>query len=131
MWTPYEKLKGRRPDFKVRYRFIPYSEGGRVQVPYQGYRSDFHYEGEDMQRDGIYMIWPEFLRPDGTILLETEEIVPESGEAYMWILFFDRMSDYHRVRATPGRRGWFMEGSHKVAEVTILEQIGLSGALMP
>ncbi len=126
MWTPYEIRNGRKPDFKVRYRFIPYAEGGRVQVPYQGYRSDFHYEGEDMQVDGIYMIWPEFLCPDGSVMLEPETLVPESGEAYMWILLFDRMRDYHRERAVRGRRGWFMEGSRKVAEATIIEQIGLA-----
>lgn len=131
MWTPYEKRNGRKPDFKVRYRFIPHSEGGRVQVPYQGYRSDFHYEGEDMQTDGIYMIWPEFLRPDGTVMLEEETMVPDTGEAFMWILLFDRMRDYHRERALPGRRGWFMEGSRKVAEATIIEQIGLSDSRQP
>ncbi len=126
MWTPYEKLNGRRPDFRVSYRFIPYSEGGRVQVPYQGYRSDFHYEGEDMQKYGIYMVWPEFLNADGTVIVRPETMTPESGEAFMWILFFDKMREYHRARAIPGRRGWFMEGAHKVAEATIIEQIGLA-----
>lgn len=41
----------------------------------------------------------------------------------MWILRFDRTSDYRRKRALPGRRNWFMEGSRKVAEATIIEQI--------
>lgn len=107
------------------YRFIPYSEGGRVQVPSQGYRSDLHYDGEDMQEDGIYMIHPEFLLPDGSVMLEDQALVPPSGYAYMWILLFDRMWDYHRRRAVPGRKCWFMEGSRKVAEATVIEQIGL------
>lgn len=125
MWTPYQQRNRRQPDFKVQYRFIPYAEGGRVQVPSQGYRSDLHYDGEDMDKDGIYMIWPEFLRPDGSVMLEEEVLVPSEGEAFMWILLFDRMRDYHKARATPGRRCWFMEGSRKVAEARIIEQIGL------
>ena len=129
MWTPYPERNGRRPDFRVSYRFIPHDNGGRVQRPYQGYRSDFLYEGEDPQTDGIYMIWPEFLNPDGSVMLEDQTMVPESGEAYMWILYYDRMHDYHSERATPGRRGWFMEGSRKVAEATILEQIALAEPL--
>ena len=126
MWTPYEKRTGRKPDFLVSYRFIPHSEGGRLQVPYQGYRSDLHYEGEVIEKDGIYMVHPEFLRPDGSVMLEDETLVPESGFAYMWILLFDRMWDYHRRRAVPGRKCWFMEGSRKVAEATVVEQIGLT-----
>ena len=125
MWTPYEQQTKRKPDFKVRYRFIPHAEGGRVQVPYQGYRSDLHYEGEDMNKDGIYMIWPEFLNSDGSVMLEEETLVSREGEAFMWILLFDRMKEYHKARATAGRRCWFMEGPRKVAEAYIIEQIGL------
>jgi hypothetical protein len=125
MWTPYQQRNRREPDFKVQYRFIPHAEGGRVQVPYQGYRSDLHYDGEDMEKDGIYMIWPEFLRPDGSVMLEEEVLVPSEGEAFMWILLFDKMRDYHKRRAIAGRRCWFMEGSRKVAEARITEQIGL------
>ncbi len=80
--TPYEIIRKRKPDFLVEYRFIPYEEGVRIQGPYQGYRSDLHYEGEDMQKDGIYMVWPGFL--------EEEVMVPWSGTAYMWILCYSR-----------------------------------------
>jgi hypothetical protein len=110
----------------VRYRFIPHAEGGRVQLPLQGYRSDLHYDGEDMDRDGIYMIWPEFLDAGGSVISDEQSLVPPEGEAFMWILLFDRMKEYHRVRATPGRHCWFMEGSRKVAEARIIEQIGLA-----
>jgi hypothetical protein len=78
-----------------------------------------------MEKDGIYMIWPEFLRPDGSVMLEEEVLVPSEGEAFMWILLFDKMRDYHKRRAIAGRRCWFMEGSRKVAEARITEQIGL------
>ena len=124
MWKTYQERTGREPDFKIRYRFIPYEEGGRVQAPYQGYRSDFHYDGEDVKTDGIYMIYPEFLNQDGSIMLEEETPVPESGEAYMWILS-DEMKEYHRERVVPNRLVWLMEGSRKVAEATVIEQIGL------
>jgi hypothetical protein len=125
MWTPYEQFNKRKPDFKVRYRFYSRAEGGRVQLPYQGYRSDLHYEGEDIQKDGIYCIWPEFLTADGSVMTEENTSVAASGEAYMWILFFDRMKEYHRDRAQPGRTCWFMEGPRKVAEAVIVEQIGI------
>ena len=131
MWTQYEERTGRAPDFKVRYRFIKHSEGGRVEVPYQGYRSDLHYEGEDLAMDGIYMIWPEFLNRDGSVILEDKRPVPEEGEAFMWIVRFEEMRDYHRSRAIPGRKCWFVEGSRKVAEATVLEQIGLAAGLEP
>ena len=126
MWKPYEQIRNRKPDFLVEYSMIPYDEGGRVQRPFQGYRSDLHYEGEDIQKDGIYMIHPEFLNEDGSVMLDSDIMVPWTGRAFMWILFFEKMWDYHRQRDTPGRRCWFMEGSKKVAEATIIEQIGLT-----
>ena len=126
MWKTYQERIKRPPDFKVQYRFIPYEDGGRVQVPYQGYRSDFHYEGENIDEDGLHMIHPEFLNEDGTIMMQEEKMVLSSGEAYMWILSFDTMKEYHRERAVPGQLGWFMEGRRRVAEARILEQIGLA-----
>ena len=72
------------------------------------------------------MIHPEFLNPDGSVMLEDEVMVPWTGKAYMWILFFEKMWDYHRKRAVPGKRCWFMEGSKKVAEATVIEQIALT-----
>jgi hypothetical protein len=78
-----------------------------------------------MEKDGIYMIWPEFLRSDGTVMQEDETLVLREGQAFMWILLFDQMKEYHRARATVGRLCWFMEGTRKVAEARIVEQIGL------
>lgn len=72
------------------------------------------------------MIWPEFLNEDGTVMLEDNTMVPWTGSAYMWILCFEKMWDYHRKRAVAGRRCWFMEGSKKVAEARVIEQIGLA-----
>ena len=126
MRKTYEQIRGRKPDFLVEYRILTHEEGGRMQRPFQGYRSDLHYEGEDIQKDGIYMIHPEFLNPDGSVMLDDDVMVPWTGKAYMWIMCFDEMWDYHAHNAIPGRRCWFMEGSKKVAEATIIEQIGLT-----
>lgn len=125
MWKPYQERNGRLPDFLVEYRFFTPEEGDRHSTPFQGYRSDLHYEGEDINEEGIYCIWPEFLNEDGSVISEENECVPESGKAYMWILFFNEMWEYHTKNAKPGRKCWFMEGSRKVAEASIIEQIAL------
>ena len=125
MWKTYQEKFGRMPDFLGEYRFFTPEEGGRQATPFQGYRSDIHYEGEDITKDGIYCIWPEFLNENGSIKLDEKDRVPESGKAYMWILFFDEMWKYHAINAKPGRKCWFMEGARKVAEATIIEQISL------
>lgn len=125
MWRPYKELRGRCPDFLVEYRFFSPEEGGRQKRPYQGYRSDLHYDGEDLQKQGLYCVWPEFLNEDGTVKMEVDEMVPQCGKAYMWILFFEHMWKYHAKHAQPGRLCWFMEGSRKVAEARIIEQISL------
>ncbi|BFM49018.1 hypothetical protein [Marinomonas sp. THO17] len=126
MWEPYQKRNGRLPDFLVEYRFFTQEEGGRKSRPFQGYRSDLHYDGEDINEQGIYCIWPEFLNEDGDVITDENVHIPRSGKAYMWILFFDEMWEYHSKNAKPGRKCWFMEGSRKVAEAIIIEQIALT-----
>ena len=125
MWTPYEQRTQRKPDFLVKYRFIPYEEGGRVQRPGQGYRSDLHYDGEDLETHGLYMVHPEFLDEDGAVIMDTQLTVAAEGLAFMWILLFEQTWKAHQKKALPGRRCWFMEGPRKVAEATVIEQIGL------
>jgi hypothetical protein len=105
--------------------FVLTRRGGRKKLPYQGYRSDIHYDGENIKIDGIYCVWPEFLDDSGEVILEDDVHVPCRGTAYMWILFFDEMWDYHAKNAIPGRKLWFMEGGRKVADAVIVEQIGL------
>lgn len=125
MWKPYQERNGRLPDFLVEYRYLTPEEGGRKNTPFQGYRSDLHYDGEDIHKNGIHCVWPEFLNGDGSIKSETSDHVSVSGMAYMWILCFDDMWEFHARNALPGRRCWFMEGSRKVAEAKIIEQIAL------
>lgn len=126
MWIPYQEKNNRLPDFLVEYRFFTPEESGRKKTPYQGYRSDLHYEGENLNEQGVYCIWPEFLDDSGSVILAENAIIPAQGKAYMWILFFDEMWKYHAKNAIPGRKCWFMEGSRKVAEVVIIEQIALA-----
>ena len=60
----------------VRYRFYTPEEGGRtMEPPYQGtYRSDWAYDGDDISRTGIHMIWPEFLGEDGLVLPDGAQV---------------------------------------------------------
>lgn len=126
MWTPYEKVRGRKPDFLVEYRVLSEEEGGRKFRTSQGYRSDLHYEGEDLDRTAIHMVHPEFLGNDGAIVLDDTIFVDWTGFAYMWILSFKERWNYHRRWATPGRVCWFMEGRRKTVEAIVVEQIGLT-----
>ena len=70
--TPYKSLKNREPDFIVEYEWCP-DEVVKDIKRFQGMRSDFLYEGDDPQTDGIHMIWPEFLDKEGHVLLSKEQ----------------------------------------------------------
>lgn len=86
-------------------------------------RSDFLYDGDDLQTDGLHIIWPEFEDANRTPLEEDAE-VPSTGYASMWILF-DERRPYHRSRLAPGVRGYLMVGPHKVADVEVVELLAL------
>ena len=111
-------------DFEVHYRFYTIEEGGRRQPACQGYRCDWSYEGDDISKTGGYMIWPEFQNIDGTPIMEGDP-VPTSGIAKMWILSPDFRLKIHQHRLKVGVRGYFMEGSRKVAEATVSLILGL------
>lgn len=128
MWTPNEVTRNRKPDFKVRYRFYDYEEGGRIQLPYQGYRSDLSYEGEDPKKEGLHMVWPEFLDTDGSVLVDENQSIEKEGNAYMWITLFDERKHIHKERAKEGKTCYFMEGARRVAEAKITEIIALKNA---
>lgn len=121
MHTSYEKKLGHSADFKVTYRFYSKEEGGRVHLPFQGYRSDFWYDNEDHK--GVFMIFPEFEDIEGNVILENNVCVPQSGTARMWIVVPERRL-YHREKIKIGLVGYFMEGS-KVGECKVIEILGL------
>lgn len=120
-----EEKAGHPADFEVRYRFFRAEEGGlRTGPPFQGYRCDWAYEGDDLAKTGVYMIWPEFLDAEGVPLPDGER-VPRSGQASMWILSGELRKQIHCRRIQEGTRGYFMEGSRKVAEAVVTRIVGL------
>ena len=125
MHQPIEEKLKHRADFKVKYRFYDEEEGGRKSLPFQGYRSDFWYDYENNGfPTSIYMIWPEFEDKEGNIILENNKSVEANGTARMWIIV-PETREYHRDKIQVGLKGYFMEGSRKVAECEVVELIGL------
>ncbi|MEW4371725.1 hypothetical protein [Paenibacillus kandeliae] len=148
--TCYEEVRGHPPDFRVRYRFYTPEEGGRRGLPWQGYRPDFAYEmpvkhvsaeqGETpavLERKGgyksllpdvpiseLYMIHPEFENERGEIIMSIEQ-VPAIGTASMWILIPERRSQIHVHQLQIGTRAYMMEGARAVAEMEVIEIVGL------
>jgi hypothetical protein len=121
--TSYSDRSGRKPSFEVLYRFLSRDEGGRKSPPYQHTRWDFLYEGDNPSVDSIWMIWPEFIGPDGQIL--PEGVTPSSGRALMYIVNLDN-EPYHRARINIGTKGAFVEGPRKVAICEVVAIHGLA-----
>ena len=125
MHQPYEKRRGHPADFKVRYRFYTFQEGGRKSIPRQGYRSDFWYDHpEHNGTNQLFMIHPEFEDENGQVILDDQNPVPSSGTAQMWVLVSQRRL-YHLDKIKLGLIGYFMEGGTRVAECEVIEILGL------
>lgn len=125
MHQPYEFRLNHLPDFRVSYRFYDESEGGRKVIPGQGYRPDFWYYHElQPSPNSIYMIWPEFEDEQGNVISDTAIRVKSTGTARMWVVV-PKMRQIHRDRIKVGMKGYFMEGSRRVAECDVIEIIGL------
>lgn len=120
--TSYSARSGRRSSFEVSYRFLTAEEGGRKASPHQHTRWDFLYEGDDPSIYGIWMIWPEFLSAEGSVL--PEGVVPRTGRAMMYIVNLDNEL-YHRERISIGTRGSFVEGAKTVALCEVIAIQGL------
>lgn len=125
MWVPYEITRKHPPDFLVQYRFYTYEEGGRKNLPYQGYRSDFAIES-DFSKNSIDLrvIHPEFEDECGNLILDNTKQVQLEGTARMWVLFPISRAR-HRKTLDVGMTGYFMEGPKKVAEAKIIKLLGL------
>lgn len=124
--TDYSKATGHPADFEVHYRFYTVEEGGRRKgPPFQGYRCDWAYEGDDIGKTGIYMIGPEFMDANG---VDIPEGIPVSvtGIARMWIVSDELRVSIHRNRIREGVKGYFMEGNHRVAEAVVTRLIGIA-----
>ena len=105
-------------DFKVKYKFRSYEDGGRQNPAHQGIRSDFWYHHEDNPEDGVFMIWPLFEDDHGK-LIDSGPVLKE-GIARMKIVN-DKMIEYHIERLKVGVKGYFMEGLRKTADCEVIE----------
>ena len=119
----YRDRPGRKPDFRVKYRFLSQADGGRATLPFQHIRSDFLYAEDDPSEDGIWCIWPEFLCSDGTVLPERQP-VPAEGAADMYVLNADLRPEHQR-RIHVGVKGYFVEGAMRTASCEVIEVLAL------
>ena len=120
---PYEQRVNKPCDFIVKYKFLMNQEKGRKTLPHQGYRPDFLY-AEDEGKNQLWIIWPEFLDQNDKIITDKFKSVDLIGKAMMWIMN-DQFREMHKDRIKIGLKGFFVEGSTKVAECEVLELIGL------
>jgi hypothetical protein len=124
MHKPYEKRLGHPADFRVKYIFYNQEQGGRKQLPFQGFRPDFWYEHEQHKTGSLFMIWPEFEDESGNVILENMVPVPKTGTALMWVVADERRI-YHRDKIKVGTIGYFREGPNSTAMCEVIEIIGL------
>ncbi|MCP4180265.1 MAG: hypothetical protein GY756_21085 [bacterium] len=125
MHKPYSKIRGYAPDFKIKYHFYSLEEEGRKNPVFQGIRSDFSYDGDDIQNTGIYMIHPEFIDKNGDVIVEDNIPISNKGYAYMWILIPEMRKRVHQKRIRVGVKGYFQEGGNRTGRLEVVEVIGL------
>ena len=129
MHIPYSEKTRHPADFRVSYRFYSFEEGGRKTIPYQSIRSDFQFEPSYLSIEGyhakVFIIWPEFEDENGKIILDNTKSVPVTGTARMWIIN-PETRPIHRGHIEIGLKGYFMEGSRRTAECTVIEIVGLN-----
>jgi hypothetical protein len=126
MWgghAPYETLLGRRPDFRVRYKFFSPNRAGTTFDLFQGVRPDFWYDHPEHHKDNLFIIWPEFEDERGKII-DKNNSVSETGTARMWIID-EKLISYHRGKIAIGTKGYFREGGHSYAECEVIELINI------
>lgn len=115
---PYQERLNREPDFVVDYELDPCEELKGAK-PGQGMRVDFLYEDEDPMIDGIHMIMPEILAPDGTVMRNTNPgAIPTKGKANMWVVFEERRP-FHAAKIQVGTKGYWVRGSFRLARVVV------------
>lgn len=117
VWEEYKNLRKHNHDFEVRYRVYSVEEGN-TQKFFQGLRCDFKYA--DYTEDGIYMIHPEFLNTDGSVVLDQDHEVSSTGYARMWIIV-PQMRELHKKRIKVGTKGYFVAGSKRLGEVEVVK----------
>ena len=124
--TKQKRLYDVPDDFEAQIRIFSHEEGGRITAPFNGIRWDFAYENDDIQKTGIYMIYPDFYDENGNSL-PTNEPLPIDRElpARMTILIDEMRVKIHRKRVHEGLRFYCHEGSKRVAEGIVTKITGL------
>jgi len=110
------------PDFIVSYRLVdPDCLSGSRNV-HQGIRWNLIYEEDIVQKQQVYMVFPEFIEQNGTVILDSAKPLDLDGYAGMWVLTNDMIS-FHLGRLRVGDKCYFVEGSKIMAECEVI-QIG-------
>jgi hypothetical protein len=110
-------------DFEAVIRIYRREEGGRRTPACNGVRWDFAY-AEGQPPDTLYMIWPDFLGPDGRSL-PADQPLPVGPElpARMLVVADQMWAEVHRGRVAPGVRFFCHEGGRRVAEGVVTRVI--------
>lgn len=113
-------------DFEAVIRILTAKAGGRRTLAHNGIRWDFAYVEHGPYPPMLYMIWPEFTRPDGQPFpVETPLPVGPELSARMRIVSEEMRVEVHRKRIEPGVRFYCHEGPIRVAEGTVTRITGL------
>jgi translation elongation factor EF-Tu-like GTPase len=121
-----EKLYKVADDFEAEIRIFREDEGGRISAPFNGIRWDFAYDGDDITKSGIFMIWPDFFDAEGNSLSTYQSLaVDESLLARMTIVADEMRENIHRKRIHKGVRFYCHEGGKRVAEGIVTKITGL------
>jgi hypothetical protein len=115
------------PDFEVVVRFLRPDEGGRKKPAHQGYRPDMVF----VDAPHTWMIWPEFLRENGSPY-ELHEPIPEHVRANMYVCNPEARPSL-RPLVHLGREVQMVEGTHPVAvgKVTAIKNLPNESARRP
>jgi translation elongation factor EF-Tu-like GTPase len=113
-------------DFEAQIRIFTEAQGGRKTKPFNGIRWDFAYHGYDIQKDGIFMIWPDFHDTNNDSLPKDQPLpLDEILMARMTIVSDEMRDDIHKGRIEVGTRFYCHEGGKRVAEGLVTRVTGL------
>ncbi|MES2981214.1 MAG: hypothetical protein V4727_02785 [Verrucomicrobiota bacterium] len=113
-------------DFEAQIRIYTEAQGGRKTPPFNGIRWDFAYEGDDIQKVGIFMIWPDFYDINGDSLTKDEPLPLDQILMARMTIVVDEMRDQiHKQRVEVGTRFYCHEGGKRVAEGSVTRITGL------
>lgn len=117
MKTGLNRLYEVPDDFEARICIFTEAQGGRKTASFNGIRWDFAYVGADIQKNGIFMIWPDFFDINHDSLPRDQPLPLEQPLMARMTIVSDEMRDeVHRRRVEVGTRFYCHEGGKRVAE---------------